>query len=173
MMKYAFLFLTLVLGGCHHSQNLTSPKPSEQPAWSASQQPTNPPMSQSAPQADLDQNSLAFLRQPFRLVKAEGVNAQKINAALANQKVSIDLSNLPKGYAYMGCNHINFSVALDDSRFKISQVSSTRMLCPTINALEMTLAKEVQAIGFYQIADGALVLYSNQSRLHFVPERKS
>lgn len=128
--------------------------------------------SASAPQANLDQNSLAFLRQPFYLVKAEGANAQKINAALANQKVSIDLSNLPKGYAYMGCNHINFSVALDDSRFKITQVSSTRMFCPVINSLEMTLAKEVQAIGSYQIADGALVLFGNQSRLYLAPQSK-
>lgn len=111
-----------------------------------------------------------FLVQKFQLTQAVGTdNDDKINQSLSQTQVLVDLSGFPKGYAYMGCNHINFQVALNKNTFKIGNIASTRMFCPSVVSLEMTLAKQVQAVKWYAVEDDTLVLYGEQVKLYFKP----
>lgn len=127
-------------------------------------------LQQAAPKAEAPAID-AFLLQTFRLVGIHGSgNDDKLNAELSNTAAKVDLTDFPKGSAYLGCNRAHFMVALRGDTFKIGQIATTRKLCPSTLSLEMALARHMQAVKQYKIQDNTLILYSDTIALTLQPD---
>lgn len=180
--KIALTLVTLGFGltACQATSTAPAPTPTPQTQTTQNPQPiyrtpsgtiiTNPsPVTTPAPQVASMPIPNEF-KKVWQLIQITGTDDDnKLNSSLQKNTVTIDLTNAPKGSAFAGCNHMNFTIRLSGNRFGFGNVTSTRKLCFDVVSLELALAKNVRATRHFAFDGTNLVLYGQQVKLHLVP----
>ncbi|MDO5058502.1 MAG: META domain-containing protein [Neisseria sp.] len=82
---------------------------------------------------------------------------------LLSAKAKMDLTNLPRGSAFMGCNYMMFQAEAAnpnqaESRLKIGPVAATRKLCMDNMDLELAFGSRINEFTDYRLEGHRLIL---------------
>ncbi|MDO4433293.1 MAG: META domain-containing protein [Alysiella sp.] len=86
--------------------------------------------------------------------------------------VNLDLSDLPNGHAYVGCNNIGFQVTQGMGHaITFSHMFSTRMLCENMD-IEYAFTEQLLNMKQYHFENGKLILSGEQgATMEFMPQK--
>ena len=79
---------------------------------------------------------------------------------LIKNKAQMNLTDLKKPNANMGCNKISFQIELEQNNIKFLNLRSTRMFCQNVMELENAFSKSLDQYNSYTIEGQKLILKS-------------
>lgn len=101
--------------------------------------------------------SQTALNQKWKLTQFQSFSQKDLAQAV------LDLSKLPRAYATVGCNGMNFQAATNaPNLWQVQGVAMTRMHCPDVAKLEMAFAKQIQAATHYRLENNRLILQDDK-----------
>ncbi len=77
---------------------------------------------------------------------------------LVQLKAKMDLTNLKRPFAKMGCNNIGFQLKVYKTKLKLTKVFRSKMVCDSIMDLENEFCKLLPDYQYYKIAKHQLTL---------------
>lgn len=104
----------------------------------------------------------------WQLAEFTGFSAQQIQQA----KAYMDLSEMPKAHANMGCNQLMFQVkTIDATKIQFDNMASTRMACGDEMKLEQAFSQASrQGVWTYSLQNNRLILrHATGVEMQFTP----
>lgn len=93
------------------------------------------------------------LNQKWKLTQFQSFSQKDLAQAV------LDLSELPRAHATVGCNQMNFQAATSpENTWQVKGIAMTRMHCEEVAKLEMAFAKSIQAAQTYRLENNRLIL---------------
>ncbi|QMT31127.1 META domain-containing protein [Alysiella filiformis] len=97
------------------------------------------------------------LQQQWKLIQFQTFQPKELTQSI------LDLRQLPRAYATVGCNGMNFQAATNaPNLWQVQGVAMTRMHCPDVAKLEMAFAKQIQAATHYRLENNRLILQDDK-----------
>lgn len=103
--------------------------------------------------SEMNPVSQTSLNQKWKLTQFQSFSQKDLVQAV------LDLRELPRAHATVGCNQMNFQAAtLPENAWQVKGIAMTRMYCEELAALETAFAKSIQAAQTYRLENNRLIL---------------
>lgn len=93
------------------------------------------------------------LNQKWKLTQFQSFSQKDLAQAV------LDLSELPRAHATVGCNQMNFQAATSpENTWQVKGIAMTRMHCEEVTQLESAFAQHIQAAKSHTLTANRLIL---------------